>query len=198
VFHDPFVWPYMAAPITKLALIGCQHDSTPSIADNGVFMPITPSLVRMPLHWERLENASGDLELRAGLFDISKTLHVLLHNSMRPDAFATGHRSPFFLSPRALNAQDMDGINPEYQELLASELAKCIRKLHVSKDWKAPRWFWYELHTNSIWIWDAELPPKREMPETIRECMQYLLGIVRLDIIDGKASARSVLITVEN
>ena len=198
IFHDPFVLPYMVAPASKLALVGCHRGGGgPDIVDNGVFMPVTPDGVQMPLLWERRQDPdTGKVEHCAGLFTISSTLHVLLHNLTHPNAFSHSGPAPFMLARGMPSESDLIAIPVEQRCQALSEIQRCLEAGGTANE-ALSSWWWYEVHTDSIWIWDAERPPTVGMPETHSECQAYLRAIIQARQVDqdGKVVFESLNIT---
>lgn len=201
VFHDPFAFPYMMAEISELAVVGCRRGVADQRSqDNGVFMPVTPLPVRLPLMWERQQDPiTGHLQDCAGLFTISKALHTLLHNLTHPTAFSFAAKAPFLLSTTPPTVDDLDDVPQEGRLVLLREVEECVHKSHQSLGWKSPRWLWYELHPDCVWIWDAELPVAPGLPSDVLQCLSYLVGVARLKYTkEGQVSSESVSVTIDS
>jgi hypothetical protein len=53
--------------------------------------------------------------------------------------------------------------------------------MQIKHGWLSDRWLWFEILIDGILIWDAEITPSEELPESIYDFHKYILGMVRYD-----------------
>jgi hypothetical protein len=180
IINDPSVLPFMTASADELVKVGCTLRVTePELIDNGLFMPVTPAAVKLPLLWERGTDSTGVAQSRVGLWSISKTVRLFPNRLFSIETNALSRTPPFRLANATLTEKDLDEVPVEMRSAFAKKLSECVTALQRIGGNSRQRWIWFEQHTNSIWLWDAEMSaPVEDLPESLEGCLAFLLAVV--------------------
>jgi hypothetical protein len=171
VFNDPATFPFIRAAGEDLAEAGCLLDEQTALVDNGLFMPVTPKDVQMPLLWNR-KREKDIVSSGLGLLTISRYFHVNSGEELPIKTNFTSFKTPFILSCQPLLESDLNDIPVESRPLVAKEIEKCFEKFHEKSNKGALNWIWHEIHTNGVWLWDAQQAPPDKLPDDDDECLK--------------------------
>lgn len=185
VFHDPAAMPFMVADLPELIQAG-PFDGEFKDRDNGIFMPVTPSKVRLPLLRERSTDDAAHERSFIGLFDIA----VSFRDSVNPATVPKPRENlgKFRLVRCSEPGPLKSVVLPELEDSLNAALVATLPKLALTRDVvsrDALEWVWLEIFPSSIWIWNAEEPPREEdfpHPDAPIEFMSaysfYIVGVI--------------------
>lgn len=186
-FHDPAFLPYMTISITNLADVSCDRDDQIQLRDAGVFMPVTPAEVRMPLGWQRIQTQDGgQFEPHIGLLTISSTLKKINRLGFPQKRSEQLSKMPFILAQK-LAPENFDALFRTVEEKfhsktwvdnLVNEANNLISEIKLKRKWQRDKWHWFEIFYDGVLIWNAELSPPKKMPQPNSKCFDFLVGLV--------------------
>ena len=192
LFNDPSAMPFMLMHVTEAITLGCiKSDYGTTYADNGVFMPVTPTEVRMLLAYQRNIEDNGGPKQRPGLLTLSRWMSCICRSLEHKNGPLSRKPHQDKLLPRFLLCQHNDAdlnripqLSTQYRDEWSEPLQKLMARISSARRWQAAHWTWVEMLNDSIWVWNAEMETPRRMPkgesnaDCIRKGLQWVLGIV--------------------
>lgn len=188
-FHDPAAMPYMVLSLEELCRIGAVYPDS-ATADNGVFMPVTPKPIVVPLLCQRhyFNSPTGKCrQISAGLFPMVSRFHKEWRSARIP--VPANQTLGAFRLHRPMDSLAIPSIvTDRLRTQLLNSFEEKLRKICEAFEFSEEHWFWLEFFPESVWVWDAEqvLPdvlPNGDDPSDnlLKTVLRFLPAVVMLD-----------------
>lgn len=173
LLNDPSHFPFMQASVWQLMDAACYTHGTDRLA-RKVFLPVTPHEVQLPLcdSLPKRQRGDGDQPIRPGLLWLARTLQSGVVPGL--PRFAT----PYWPGQiRLATIEKLDSVADTVEPRHAEGVRKAQGML-LCRGWSDKHWCWVQAAEDSVWVWNAEMPPLRRPSLDVDAALGYLLCVL--------------------